>query len=165
MRAYHDAEWGVPERDSRRLWRALMLDAFQAGLAWITILRKRDAFRTAFAGFDPSVAAKFGPRAGSIDDRSRYRPLSSKDPCCDRQRRGLTRHQRAGKDFSKFAWGMAGGKPIRSNGTGAGADALSVRVSDALKEGGFNSSAPSPPTPGCRRRASSTIARRGAFGS
>src|SRR3984957_2278568 len=61
MQAYHDEEWGVPERDSRALWEKLMLDGFQAGLSWSTILRKRDAFRHAFQGFDPQVVAKFGP--------------------------------------------------------------------------------------------------------
>src|SRR5215216_1872398 len=58
--AYHDEEWGLPERDSRALWEKLVLDGFQAGLAWITVLRKRDAFRTAFAGFDPEKVARFG---------------------------------------------------------------------------------------------------------
>ena len=53
MRAYHDEEWGVPERDSRALWESLMLDGFQAGLSWLTILRKREAFRKAFRNFDP----------------------------------------------------------------------------------------------------------------
>src|SRR3984893_8984547 len=58
--AYHDDEWGVPERDSRALWEKLVLDGFQAGLSWSIILRKRDAFREAFKGFDPSVVARFG---------------------------------------------------------------------------------------------------------
>ena len=58
--AYHDTEWGVPEYDSRALWEKLVLDGFQAGLAWITILRKRDAFREAFEGFDPEVIAGWG---------------------------------------------------------------------------------------------------------
>ena len=53
LRAYHDEEWGVPEYDSRALWEKLMLDGFQAGLPWLTILRKRDAFRKAFKNFDP----------------------------------------------------------------------------------------------------------------
>ena len=60
MLAYHDEEWGVPERDPRALWEKLVLDGFQAGLAWITVLRKRDAFRGAFAGFDPAAVARFG---------------------------------------------------------------------------------------------------------
>ena len=70
LAAYHDAEWGVPERDSRALWEKLMLDGFQAGLAWITILRKREAFRAAFAGFDPARVARFGKAevAAMLDD-------------------------------------------------------------------------------------------------
>src|SRR5215469_9808298 len=58
--AYHDEEWGVPERDARALWEKLVLDGFQAGLAWITILRKRDAFRAAFDGFGPEKVALYG---------------------------------------------------------------------------------------------------------
>ena len=60
MQAYHDEEWGVPQHDPRMLWEMLMLEGFQAGLAWIIILRKRDAFRKAFAGFDPKKVARFG---------------------------------------------------------------------------------------------------------
>lgn len=56
---YHDEEWGVPEYDSRALWEKLVLDGFQAGLSWLTILKKRDAFRAAFAGFDPEKVAAF----------------------------------------------------------------------------------------------------------
>ena len=59
--AYHDDEWGVPERDSRALFEKLILDGFQAGLAWITILRKRDGFRRRFEGFDPVRLAAWGP--------------------------------------------------------------------------------------------------------
>jgi DNA-3-methyladenine glycosylase I len=58
--AYHDDEWGVPLRDERALYELLCLEGFQAGLSWITILRKRDAFRAAFEGFDPSVVAAYG---------------------------------------------------------------------------------------------------------
>ncbi len=58
--AYHDTEWGVPERDSRALWEKLVLDGFQAGLSWITILRKRENFRAAFDGFHPRVIASWG---------------------------------------------------------------------------------------------------------
>ncbi|MGA8744210.1 MAG: DNA-3-methyladenine glycosylase I [Terracidiphilus sp.] len=59
MRAYHDAEWGVPEFDSRALWELLMLEGFQAGLVWIIVLRKREAFRSAFKQFDPVKVARF----------------------------------------------------------------------------------------------------------
>ena len=57
---YHDTDWGVPEYDSRALWEKLILDGFQAGLSWITILKKREKFREAFAGFDPNVIATWG---------------------------------------------------------------------------------------------------------
>src|SRR6195952_2847982 len=57
---YHDTEWGVPEYDARALWEKLVLDGFQAGLSWITILRKREAFRRAFDGFDPEIVARYG---------------------------------------------------------------------------------------------------------
>src|SRR5580658_10591608 len=60
LRAYHDEEWGVPERDSRALWETLMLEGFQAGLSWTIILRKREAFRNAFRNFDPEEVARFG---------------------------------------------------------------------------------------------------------
>src|SRR5580765_4079711 len=60
--AYHDEEWGVPERDSRALFEKLILDGFQAGLSWITILRKRDAFRAAFEGFEPAKIARYSDK-------------------------------------------------------------------------------------------------------
>ena len=59
--AYHDQEWGVPEHNDRKLFEMLILEGFQAGLSWITILKKRDAFRKAFDGFDPAVVAGYGP--------------------------------------------------------------------------------------------------------
>src|SRR5271154_5776860 len=59
LRAYHDEEWGVPQHDSRALWELLMLEGFQAGLSWITVLRKREALRAAFKQFDPEKVARF----------------------------------------------------------------------------------------------------------
>src|SRR5688572_19844428 len=59
---YHDTEWGFPVRDDRRLFEKICLEGFQSGLSWLTILRKREAFRAAFAGFDPARVARFGPR-------------------------------------------------------------------------------------------------------
>src|SRR5438477_8942940 len=84
MQTYHDEEWGVPERDPRALWEMLMLEGFQAGLAWIIVLRKREAFRQAFAGFDPDRVARFTKRdidrlmnnAGIIRAHSRSRRRS-----------------------------------------------------------------------------------------
>src|ERR1700709_628474 len=60
--AYHDTEWGVPEHDARALWEKLVLDGFQAGLSWITILRKRENFREAYEGFDPHKIARYSER-------------------------------------------------------------------------------------------------------
>ena len=62
MQAYHDEEWGVAQRDPRPLWEMLMLEGFQAGLSWSIVLRKREEFRTAFAGFDPAIVARYGKR-------------------------------------------------------------------------------------------------------
>jgi DNA-3-methyladenine glycosylase I len=77
---YHDTEWGVPEYDSRALWEKLILDGFQAGLRWITILKKRDAFRTAFAGFDPHEIAGWGAaEVGAVAAKSRDRAPSRQD--------------------------------------------------------------------------------------
>jgi DNA-3-methyladenine glycosylase I len=139
MRAYHDEEWGVPERDSRTLWEALMLDAFQAGLAWITILRKREAFRKAFVGFDPSAVARFGPRdvdrlaKDALIVRSRAKILAVIGNA-----RAYLAMQSAGEDFSTFVWDMAGGRPIQSTGKKVPAQTeLSARISAALKERGF----------------------------
>ena len=75
--AYHDTEWGVPEYDARALWEKLVLDGFQAGLAWITILRKREGMREAFHGFDPEIIARY-------DDADRARLLA--DPRIIRSR-------------------------------------------------------------------------------
>jgi Methyladenine glycosylase len=77
MRAYHDEEWGVPMRESRQLWEMLMLEGFQAGLAWITVLRTRQAFPKAFAGFDPKKVARLHDgRVASRGDRQRsFGPL------------------------------------------------------------------------------------------
>src|SRR2546422_9005917 len=60
--AYHDAEWGIPEHDDRTLFEFLVLEGAQAGLSWLTVLRKRENYRTAFGGFDPRTIARYGPR-------------------------------------------------------------------------------------------------------
>lgn len=139
LRAYHDQEWGVPERDSRALWEKLMLDGFQAGLSWLTILRKRDAFRSAFQGFDPAVVARFGE-----DDIARL----LQDPGIVRSRakiaatignaRAYLAMADAGEDFATFVWGLAGGTPIRYAGGDIPAQTpLSAAMSAALKRRGF----------------------------
>jgi DNA-3-methyladenine glycosylase I len=139
LSAYHDEEWGVPEYDSRALWEKLMLDGFQAGLSWLTILRKRDAFREAFRDFDPAVVAKFGERdvkrlltnPGIVRSRAKIEATIN-------GARIYMAMQAAGDDFSEFVWTMAGGKPIRSTGGAAPAKTeLSEKISAALKKRGF----------------------------
>jgi DNA-3-methyladenine glycosylase I len=139
LAAYHDAEWGVPERDSRALWEKLMLDGFQAGLAWITILRKRDAFRAAFAGFDPEVVARFGPADVErlLADPGIVRSRAKIEATIGNARAYLAMRD-AGEDFSDFIWGMAGGAPIRGDGVSAPVKTpLSEAISLALRKRGF----------------------------
>jgi DNA-3-methyladenine glycosylase I len=113
--AYHDEEWGVPEYDSRALWEKLVLDGFQAGLSWITILKKREAFRAAFAGFDPDRVARFGEtdRARLLADPGIVRSPAKIDAAIDGARRYLSMRE-AGEDFSAFLWSFAGGRPIQN---------------------------------------------------
>ncbi|MCI4677471.1 DNA-3-methyladenine glycosylase I [Rhodoblastus acidophilus] len=110
--AYHDDEWGVPEFDSRALFEKLMLDGFQAGLSWIAILRKRDNFRRAFAGFDPEKIAAF--------DVAKIESLML-DPGIVRNRakiEGAVASARlyldieAGQGFSRYLWDFVDGRPI-----------------------------------------------------
>ena len=107
--AYHDHEWGVPELDSRALWEKLVLDGFQAGLSWITILRKRDAFREAFANFDPEVVARFGEteRAALMANAGIIRSNGKIDAAISGARIYLDMRDR-GEDFSAFLWGVNG---------------------------------------------------------
>src|SRR5205085_1175630 len=110
--AYHDQEWGVPEWDDRALFEKLLLDGFQAGLSWITILRKRDNYRRAFEGFEPARIARYTP--------ARVERLM-KDPGIVRNRakiEGAVKNARAylalGDDgatgsFSQFLWQFVGG--------------------------------------------------------
>jgi DNA-3-methyladenine glycosylase I len=135
---YHDQEWGIPERDSRALWEKLMLDGFQAGLSWLTILRKREAFRKAFRGFDPKVVAKFGAKdvARLMDDAGIVRSRAKIEATIGNARAYLAM-QADGEDFSDFVWGMAGGKTIVTKGPRPTKTALSEEISKALKKRGF----------------------------
>ena len=142
MRAYHDEEWGVPERDSRALWEKLMLDGFQAGLSWITILRKREAFRRAFQGFDPQVVARFGEDdiARLVVDAGIIRSRAKIVATIGNARAYLAMAD-AGEDFSTFVWGMAGNAPIQgqrqSMSEVPAKTPLSEAMSVALKKRGF----------------------------
>ena len=137
MRHYHDTEWGVPMRDARMLWETLMLEGFQAGLSWQVILRKREAFRSAFAGFDPARVAAF-------TEQDIVRLLG--DPGIVRSRakieatiagaRIFNAMQASGEDFSAFCWAFTDGQPIRGNGKPTQTP-LSEQISKELKRRGF----------------------------
>lgn len=140
--AYHDQEWGRPERDPKRLFELLVLESFQAGLAWITILRKREGFRLAFRGFDPAVIATWGEA-----DVSRLLA----DPGIVRHRgkiEGTIRGAQAflriegSRGYSDFLWSFVGGEPAVNHPAGMvdvpSQTAQSQAMSRALKAEGFN---------------------------
>ncbi len=113
--AYHDDEWGVPEYDSRALWEKLVLDGFQAGLSWITILRKREAFRAAFDNFDPEIVARYGEadRARLMADAGIIRSNGKIDAAISGARIYLDMRER-GEDFSAWLWSFVDGRPIQN---------------------------------------------------
>ena len=137
MRAYHDEEWGVPERDPRALWEKLMLDGFQAGLAWITVLRKRDAFRAAFEGFEPERVAEYGEpeverllgNAGIIRSRAKI------EATIGNARAYL---EMSGEGFGEFCWSFSDGAVLVGDGHEIPAKTeLSELISKELKRRGF----------------------------
>jgi DNA-3-methyladenine glycosylase I len=139
MQAYHDEEWGVPERDPRALWEKLMLDGFQAGLAWITVLRKRDAFRAAFKDFDPDQVARFKEKdverllgdAGIIRSRAKIEStIKGAQIFCEMRD--------SGEDFADFCWSFADGEVLHGDGIELPTKTpLSEQVSKELKRRGF----------------------------
>jgi DNA-3-methyladenine glycosylase I len=141
-RDYHDTEWGVPEYDSRALWEKLVLDGFQAGLAWITILRKREAFRGAFADFDPQVVARFGEtdRARLMADSGIVRSNAKIDAAISGARIWLEMAER-GEDFSTFLWDFTDGKPVQNAWKRVGEvpaqTPVAAEMAKALKAKGF----------------------------
>jgi DNA-3-methyladenine glycosylase I len=139
---YHDTDWGVPERDSRALWEKLVLDGFQAGLAWITILRKREAFRAAFDGFDPEKVARYGEadRARLMADAGIIRSNAKIDAAIAGARIYLDMRER-GEDLGLMLWDFVDGVPLQNNFTEMGqvpaATPLADSVAKALKAKGF----------------------------
>jgi DNA-3-methyladenine glycosylase I len=147
MARYHDEEWGVPQRDPRMLWEMLVLEGFQAGLSWRTVLHKREAFRCAFAGFDPAAVARFGPKQVErlLADPGIVRSRAKIDSAIRGARRYLDMRER-GCDFAPWAWSFVDGKPIQNawdHVSQVPAETpLSREVSKALKAEGFNFSGP-----------------------
>lgn len=139
--AYHDEEWGVPEYDSRALWEKLILDGFQAGLSWITILKKRENFREAFQGFDPNIIASWGE-----EDVARLL-----------QNPGIIRHRgkieatitnaiawqkvEAETGFDTYLWNYVGGGPLQNRFETLqdvpAKTKISEQISKDLKQRGF----------------------------
>lgn len=144
--AYHDREWGVPERDSRALWEKLVLDGFQAGLSWITILRKRDAFRLAFAGFDPRIVARWGePQVQRLlGDAGIVRHRGKIEAAIQSARAWERIEDRQG--FAGFIWQHTDGHPVqnrfRTPAEVPAETALSRGLSRALNAEGIKFSGP-----------------------
>ncbi|MEZ5998476.1 MAG: DNA-3-methyladenine glycosylase I [Hyphomonas sp.] len=112
-RTYHDTEWGVPEYDGRALWEKLQLDGMQAGLSWITILRKRDAIREEFDGFDPEKLARWTKKRSekALKNPGIIRSPKKIDAVIGNAQAYLAMEE-AGEGFSDYCWGFVGGAPI-----------------------------------------------------
>ncbi|MDB4872135.1 MAG: DNA-3-methyladenine glycosylase [Gemmatimonadales bacterium] len=139
MRAYHDEEWGVPQHDSRMLWEMLMLEGFQAGLAWIIVLKKRDAFRKAFAGFDPKKVALFGKRdiARLMADPGIIR-ARAKIEATIKGAQIFSEMEDRGESFPDFCWSFTDEKVLKGNGRSVPASTpLSEKISKEMKHRGF----------------------------
>lgn len=138
---YHDEEWGVPKTRDRDLLEKLALEGFQAGLSWLTILKKRDAFRRAFAGFEAEQVARFTPRdvARLMTDAAIVRNRAKIEATIENARAYLRLVER--QSLAGFIWGFLDGKPIihrrrRLAEVPAETD-LSRRISKALRHEGF----------------------------
>ncbi|WP_238365051.1 DNA-3-methyladenine glycosylase I [Mesobacterium pallidum] len=138
---YHDTEWGVPEWDSRALWEKLVLDGFQAGLSWITILKKRDNFRAAFDGFDPERIASWGEADVQrlLGDPGIIRHRGKIEATIGNARAWIALEEAGG--FDRFLWDYVGGAPLQ-NRFAVQADVppqtpLSQQLSKDLKKAGF----------------------------
>jgi DNA-3-methyladenine glycosylase I len=139
--AYHDEEWGVPEHDDRALYEKLMLDGFQAGLSWITVLRKREAFRAAFDNFDPEKIARYDRRkidslmknSGIIRNRAKIAGTIASS-------RAWLKIQE-GEGFSNYLWDFVDGKSVQNSFRDVteipAQTPLSVRIAKDLKSQGF----------------------------
>ncbi|WP_339913686.1 DNA-3-methyladenine glycosylase I [uncultured Brevundimonas sp.] len=141
--AYHDTEWGVPEYDSRALWEKLVLDGFQAGLAWITILRKREGMRDAFDGFDPEIIARYGEAdIERLLGDARIIRSRAKITSAIRGARIWLEMRDQGEDFSAWLWSFVDGQTVQ-NRPATLADVptqtpQSEAMAKALKARGFN---------------------------
>jgi DNA-3-methyladenine glycosylase I len=133
MRHYHDTEWGVPLHDDNRLFEFIVLDSFQAGLSWSTILKRRESFRSAFDGFDPVKVAAY--------NEDKIQALL-KDPGIIRNRlkvyatvgnaRAFLDVQKEFGSFDRYIWGFVGHKPVRNGWMSAKEIPPRTELSDAM---------------------------------
>jgi DNA-3-methyladenine glycosylase I len=140
--AYHDTEWGVPEYDDRALYEKLILDGFQAGLSWITILRKRDNFRKAFDDFQPEKIARYNAKkvealmndAGIVRNRAKIEGTIN-------SAKAYLKIMEEGAGFSKFLWNFVDGKPkvnaFKTTASVPASTPVSIKVSKELGARGF----------------------------
>ena len=140
--AYHDQEWGVPTHDDHELFEMLILEGAQAGLSWITILKKRERYRQVFSGFDPARVARFGSRkidrlladAGIVRNRLKIRSAVA-------NARAFLRVQKEFGSFDTYLWGFVDGRPVQNTWTTLAEvparTTLSDQISTDLKRRGF----------------------------
>ena len=140
--AYHDTEWGVPEYDDRALYEKLILDGFQAGLSWITILRKRENFRKAFDDFQPVKIARYSDKkihalmndAGIVRNRAKIEGAVN-------SAKSYLKIMEEGAGFSKFLWDFMDGKPVvnqfKTTASVPASTPLSIKISKELGARGF----------------------------
>lgn len=138
--AYHDTEWGVPEWDARTLWEKLILDGFQAGLSWITILKKRDNFCAAFAGFAPETIAPWGETdvVRLLADPGIVRHRGKIEGAITNARAYLALAER--QSFSDYLWAFVDGRPLQNRFTAGQIPTqttLSQTIAKSLKQNGF----------------------------
>jgi DNA-3-methyladenine glycosylase I len=142
--AYHDDEWGVPEFDDRALYEKLILDGFQAGLSWITILRKRENFRRAFDGFDPNKISRYGERqiGRLLRDEGIIRSRAKIEAAIKGARVWLEIMEKEDGGFAHFIWKHVNGIPrinrFRTIGQVPAKTKMSEALAKDLKQRGFN---------------------------
>src|SRR5438477_5506758 len=142
--AYHDEEWGVPEFDDRALYEKLVLDGFQAGLSWITILRKRENFRRAFNDFEPHKIARYGERqiGRLLRNEGIIRSRAKIEAAIKGARLWLEIMEKEDGGFAHFIWKHVDGKPQINRHRAVGQVPVKTKMSEALskdlKQRGFN---------------------------
>lgn len=143
LREYHDEEWGVPVHDDRELFEKLVLDGAQAGLSWLTILKRRDGYRRAFEGFDPERIARYGPADVDrlLSDRGIVRNRKKIESAVANARAYLALREELGS-FSDYLWSFVDGRPIVNRFTSVqevpAETEISRRLSRDLRRRGFS---------------------------